>query len=184
MQEKLVELLINYEELAIAISLLLNITISILGFLPSVFITAANLLVFGVWKGTLISFIGEALGAVIAFYLYRKGFKKYTDQKWKANSFIHKLLSAKGRDAFLLIFILRLFPFIPSGLVTFTAAIGEVSILLFVLASSLGKIPALVIEAYSVYQVTSGTTQGKIILTVVSIVGLVMVLGKLVKKDR
>ncbi|WP_412968365.1 TVP38/TMEM64 family protein [Fredinandcohnia sp. 179-A 10B2 NHS] len=182
MQERLIELLINYEEWAIAISLLLNIAISILGFLPSVFLTAANLLVFGVWKGTMISFVGEALGAVVAFWLYRKGFKKYTDRKPKANSFIHKLLSAKGRDAFLFIFTLRLFPFIPSGLVTFTAAIGEVGVLLFVLASSLGKIPALVIEAYSVYQVSTGTTQGKIILTVVSIVGLITILGRLVKK--
>ncbi|MFT4412840.1 TVP38/TMEM64 family protein [Fredinandcohnia humi] len=184
MQDWLVELLTDYEELSIVISILISILVSIFGFLPSVFITAANLLVFGIWKGTFLSFIGEVLGAIIAFLLYRKGFKKLAHKKPITNRLINGLLAAKGKDAFVLILSLRLLPFIPSGVVTFTAAVGEVSILIFILASTIGKIPALLLEAYSVYHVTSITTEGKIIVTIVSLVGIVYLLGKLITKNR
>ncbi|WP_010676512.1 TVP38/TMEM64 family protein [Bacillus timonensis] len=184
MQERIVEILIHNEAYAVIISLLLNIVVSIFGVLPSVFITAANLLVFGIWKGTLISFSGEALGAILSFWLYRKGFKRFIDKRKHKSLLIRKLLSAKGKDAFMIILLLRLFPFIPSGVVTFTAAIGEVSFIVFLIASSLGKIPSLLIEVYSVHHVTSGTMEGKIVLTIVSIVGILYILAKLVKKEH
>ncbi|WP_449537524.1 TVP38/TMEM64 family protein [Ferdinandcohnia sp. Marseille-Q9671] len=183
MQEKLIEILTNYEQYAIMISLLLSIVVSIFGVLPSVFITAANLVVFGVWQGTLISFLGEVLGAIVSFGLYRKGFKKITDKKKRTYTLVNKLLSAKGKDAFTLVLFLRLLPFVPSGLITFTAAIGEMSFIVFIIASSLGKVPSLLMEAYSVYHVTSGTTVGKIILSLISLGGIVYLLGKLVKKE-
>ena len=59
---------------------------------------------------------------------------------------------------------LRLIPFIPSGIITFAAAMGKVSMLIFLIASSLGKLPALLIEAYAVYNVTKFNWQGKAIL--------------------
>ena len=73
----------NHRDIAILISLALSIVVAVLGVLPSVFITAANILFFGFWPGTLISFLGEALGAVVAFVLYRKGFKKGVDAAMK-----------------------------------------------------------------------------------------------------
>ncbi len=172
MQDWLVEVLVSYKEFAVVISLLINILISIFGVIPSVFITAGNLLVFGFWKGTLISFLGETIGAIVSFWLYRKGFKRHVGKKLDKYPFVSKLLGTKGKDAFFLILSLRLLPFVPSGLVTFASAVGEVSLLIFVFASSIGKIPALLIEAYSVNQVTNWTTEGKLILAALAIVGL------------
>ncbi len=178
MQERVIELLLAYQEVAMLLSILLNIVISIFGVIPSFFITAANLIVFGFWQGLLLSFIGEALGAIVAFLLYRKGLKKFTSKKLNNKPRIQKLLYVKGKEAFLTILMLRFLPFVPSGLVTFLAAIGEVSVMTFVFASSLGKVPALVIEAYSVYHVTAWTAEGKLILTVVSISGVIYLLIK------
>jgi uncharacterized membrane protein YdjX (TVP38/TMEM64 family) len=48
----------------------------------------------------------------------------------------------------------------------------------FFIASSLGKIPALLIEAYAAYEVTAFNWQGKIILLLVGIYLLYMVLKK------
>ncbi|WP_425262708.1 hypothetical protein [Paenibacillus thermotolerans] len=59
---------------------------------------------------------------------------------------------------------MRLLPFIPSGFVTFASSIGKVSSGVFLLASTIGKAPALLMEAYSVYQVTKFGWQGKLIL--------------------
>ncbi|MEH7225683.1 VTT domain-containing protein [Bacillus sp. JJ1566] len=186
MQDWLVEVLVNYKEFAVVVSLLINIIISVLGFIPSVFITAANLLVFGFWKGTFISFLGETIGAIVSFWLYRKGFKRYVGKKLDKYPLVSKLLGTKGKEAFFLILSLRLLPFMPSGLVTFASAMGKVSLIVFLFASSIGKIPALLIEAYSVNQVTNWTTEGKVILTILSMLGLIYIIRNLSKnyKDK
>ncbi|MCA1031556.1 VTT domain-containing protein [Bacillus timonensis] len=183
MQNQLVEFFQAYENIAILLSLLLNIIISIFGVIPTVFLTAANIVVFGFWQGTFISFTGEALGAIISFYLYRKGFKAYIDKKVSLRGKLKKLINVKGSEAFILILSLRLFPFVPSGLITFAAAIGSVQLSVFALASSLGKIPALLIEAYSVYQVSNWTEEGKVILLISSIFGILLVAKKITQNN-
>jgi uncharacterized membrane protein YdjX (TVP38/TMEM64 family) len=169
MREQIIALLNTYENAAYLISIVINIIISILGLVPSVFLTAANLAVFGFWKGTFLSFAGEAIGAIISFLLYRKGFKKLSESKLFSHPKVRRLLEAKGLEAFFLVLSLRLLPFVPSGVVTFVAAIGKTSLLIFMIASSIGKIPALLLEAYSVYQLMNWTWQGKVILTFLSI---------------
>ena len=169
MEEQVITLLSTYEELAIVLSLFLNIIISILGLVPSVFLTAANIMVFGLVEGTIISLIGEAMGAVVSFILYRKGLRKFSSAKFMANPKISKLLNAGGKEAFLLILSLRIMPFMPSGVVTFIAAIGKTSFLVFVTASTIGKIPALLLEAYSVNQLIQWTWQGKVLFAGISL---------------
>ena len=169
METGILNLFHQHPELALAISLGVSILIAVLGVVPSFFITAANIAFFGFWKGTLISFLGEALGAAIAFVLYRKGFKKMSQPQLEKHPRVKRLIEAEGKEAFLLILSLRLIPFVPSGLVTFVAAIGRVSLLTFLIASSLGKAPALLLEAYSVYQVTQFGWQGKLILGIVAV---------------
>ena len=169
MQQQILQWFESSPQLAIIISLGVSVLIAVLGVLPSVFITAANILFFGFWQGTLLSFAGEALGAAIAFLLYRKGFQKLSQKGLDKYPKIKDLIDAEGKKAFGLIFSFRLLPFVPSGLVTFAAAVGKVGLLLFVAASSLGKIPALLIEAYSVYQVTEFGWQGKLILALAAV---------------
>ncbi|MCL6586981.1 MAG: VTT domain-containing protein [Anoxybacillus sp.] len=169
MEEQVIALFHTYPSIAFLISIAINIVISILGVVPSVFLTAANLAVFGFWKGTFVSFVGEAVGAIVSFVLYRKGFRKLSETKWFSYPKVKRLLAAEGVEAFSLILSLRLLPFVPSGLVTFVAAIGHTSLLIFIIASSIGKLPALLLEAYSVYQVMNWTWQGKVISTVFAV---------------
>lgn len=164
MEQAIIHFFSAHENYAILISILLNIGVAVLGIVPSVFITGANLFFFGFWGGMLLSFLGETIGAITAFYLYRKGLRGVSQSLLNKHPKVQKLLAAEGKDAFYLILSLRLLPFIPSGLVTIAAAIGKVSLVTFFLASSLGKIPALLIEAYSVYQVTKFDWQGKTFL--------------------
>ena len=182
MKEQILTIFREYPNAAIFISLAISIFIALLGVVPSVFITAANILFFGFWKGTLISFLGEAVGAIIPFWLYRKGFKQKLHQQLEKFPRVQRLLEAEGQQAFLLILSLRLLPFVPSGLVTFAASIGQVSALIFLAASSLGKIPALLIEAYSVYQVTQLGWQGKLILLTAALALAFLALKKSFRK--
>jgi len=181
--DHLVSLFSNSLPLTVFISILLNILIAVFGFLPSSFLNAANLIVFGFLYGTLLSLVGEILGSLVAFFLYRKGFQTNIGKKLGNSSKFQSLLHAEGKEAFMLILSLRLIPFVPSGLVTFFSAIGKVSFLTFALSSSLGKIPALFIEAYAIYQVTNVTVQGKIILALTGCL-LIAFIWKKYKKNK
>lgn len=165
---------------AVGLSLGLNTIVSVAGVIPSFFITAANISFFGFSKGLLLSILGEAIGAIISFYLYRKGINIVKNRYTLNNKYLNRLEETKGMEAFFLIFALRIFPFIPSGLVTLVSASSKVGTLLFSIASTLGKIPALVIEAYSIHQILNGTLQGKVILGIISI----FILGLLINKNR
>ncbi|MFE8703250.1 TVP38/TMEM64 family protein [Cytobacillus sp. FJAT-54145] len=141
---------------AVIISLVLNILVAIAGVIPSAFITAGNVTYFGFQQGLVISILGEAMGAVISFYLYRKGIKGIQSNlkiNLDKSKLLSKLQDTKGMSAFFLVLILRILPFVPSGLVTFTAAMSTMSVTLFAIASTLGKVPALYIEALSIYSV-------------------------------
>ncbi|MGJ7920244.1 TVP38/TMEM64 family protein [Neobacillus sp. LXY-4] len=182
MNEQVVELLQNYKPYAFAISIVINIIISIFGLVPSLFLTAANLVVFGFWKGTLVSFIGEGLGAVVSFIIYRKGLRKVAETKVFHRPLVRRLLEVEGKQAFMLVLSLRLLPFVPSGVITFFAAIGKMTLMIFALSSTLGKLPALLLEAYTANHMIQWTWQGKVILAVLAMILLISVLKGLYKK--
>jgi uncharacterized membrane protein YdjX (TVP38/TMEM64 family) len=171
-KEQLTELFQHYPYAAFFISMLLSILVAVLGVVPSFFITAANILFFGFWMGTFISFLGESIGAMVAFLLYRKGFKKKLEGSLDRFPRLSKLLHAENNEAFGLILSLRLIPFVPSGLVTFAAAIGTVPARIFFFASSIGKIPALLLEAGSVYAVIKFNWLGKVVLMAIALLFL------------
>ncbi len=178
MVNSLLQLFSEYQNLAIVISICISIIIAIMGVVPSVFITAANILFFGFWNGLFISFLGEAIGAAIAFLLYRKGFKKTVDRKLDKYPKVKRLINAQGKEAFFLVLALRLIPFVPSGLITFAAAVGKISFLIFIIASSLGKLPALLVEAYAVNEVTRFGWEGKLILVLAAVLILYWIIVK------
>lgn len=137
---------------AVPISLLVSLVISLFGVVPSAFVTAANLLYFGFWDGLFLSFLGEVLGAGVSFYIYRYGFRRIEPliQSPFVLKWLGRLTKQTGWDAFWTILFLRLLPFAPSGLVTFLSATSGVSTLVFLTASTIGKVPALVFEAFAV----------------------------------
>lgn len=142
--------------LAVLFSLIVNIVVAISGILPSAFITAGNIAFFGFETGLMVSIAGEAAGAIVSFILYRKGLIKLSPKINKSNSkLLLKLKNTAGAEAVILVLTLRVLPFIPSGAVTLAAAFSKMGLLSFSVASTVGKIPSLFIEACSIDQVLS-----------------------------
>lgn len=138
------------------ISIGLNILIAIVGILPSAFITVGTVRFFGFSMGLIVLIIGEAAGAIVSFILYRRGVSKlstYSKIQHLENKYLGKLKNTGGMTGFLIVILLRIIPFVPSGAVTLTAALSKMRLISFSLASTLGKIPALFIEAYSINHV-------------------------------
>lgn len=160
----------NNPFLAFLASVSLGVFIAISGVLPSAFLTGANIAIFGFKSGLLISIIGEAAGAVVSFLLYRQGLTKLDKQL--NHRFLKKLKETKGIEAALLVILLRIVPFVPSGVVTLTAAFSKMSLWSFAIASTFGKIPSLFIEAYSVKWMLELTTNWQLILILVIALGI------------
>jgi uncharacterized membrane protein YdjX (TVP38/TMEM64 family) len=164
----------------VIISVVLNILVAITGILPSTFITIATVGFFQFEYALIILIIGEALGAIVSFILYRKGVKKILSypkmSTMNKNKYLQKLRNADGWSAIILVLLLRVLPFVPSGAVTLTAALSSIHVIPFSLASTIGKIPALVIEAYSVAHILTLQKELQIaIIFVVIVVFLVFV---------
>ena len=152
--------------LAVLVSLTINIVVAISGILPSAFITAGNIAFFGFGTGLVVSIAGEAAGAIVSFVLYRKGLIKLSPKLNRSKSkLLFKLKNTAGAEAIFLVLALRVLPFIPSGAVTLAAAFSKMGLLSFCVASTIGKIPSLFIEAYSVNQVLSLKIEWQIAVT-------------------
>ncbi|MGL5149477.1 MAG: TVP38/TMEM64 family protein [Clostridium sp.] len=158
--EEFFVILNNYKEFAIIISLFASLIIAVLGVVPSVFVTGANLMFFGPVKGFIISVIGETIGAIITYYLYRKGFKKGFNKLSNNNKLIKRIVDSEGIKGGILILQGRLIPFIPSGFITLAAAISNIKIWIFIVATLLGKIPSILLESFVSYGVISTGEKG------------------------
>lgn len=52
------------------VSFFIDVIINIVGFLPSIFISTANGLIFGLFWGVIISWLAETVGVILSFYEY------------------------------------------------------------------------------------------------------------------
>jgi uncharacterized membrane protein YdjX (TVP38/TMEM64 family) len=144
--ERTAEWLKDFGIWAILVSLLLNIVISLLGVVPSLFLSGANAVVFGMVPGFFVSLTGEVAGAGISFWLYRWGVKKITKEhttKWK---WLQHLDSSNRRRKNMILFIARVTPLIPSGVITFAAAASNMLFLEFLVVTLIGKSPSIAME--------------------------------------
>lgn len=130
--------------------LILNLGVGAIGFVPSFLITAININTLGLVLGAVLTFTGEIFGALIGFHLYRWGFSKIRP-KWLNNSFFKAMRKSSPTKVFILIIIFRVLPFVPSGLVTGGASLTTISGVRFMIASSIGKIPAVILEVGVVF---------------------------------
>lgn len=130
--------------------LLVNIAVGAIGLIPSALLTAVNLHAFGLYGGAGLTIVGEILGAVLGFYLYRYGFSK-TNPNWLQHRFWKKFQQRSPKQVVSLVIGLRLLPFMPSGLVTAGASLTQISGKAFSMASTIGKLPAVAFELLAVY---------------------------------
>ncbi|MGN7471193.1 TVP38/TMEM64 family protein [Brevibacillus sp. SAFN-007a] len=147
--EAVAEWIRSWGMLGVIGSILLNIVISVAGILPSIFLSGANAVVFGLYGGFFISLTGEVLGAGIAFLLYRYVIQKADRRKKLAKvKWLSALNGATRARKGLAVVLLRLNPLIPSGVINLGAAMTNISLADFLLATLVGKIPSMAFETF------------------------------------
>lgn len=128
---------------AVVVSMVIDIVINIVGFLPSIFISAANGVLFGIAGGTLISWIAETIGVVISFFFMRTLFRS------KAKALIEKSRMLSKLDEYSTLksmAVARALPYSPNGLITALGALSRISYRDYILGTLIGKLPSVAIE--------------------------------------
>ncbi|MDP5275321.1 TVP38/TMEM64 family protein [Chengkuizengella axinellae] len=163
---------------AVLISLIINMIIGVVGILPSLFLSGANVVVFGPVYGVFISVIGETLGAGAAYTVYRWGLRKWKGDQlsWK---WVKKLQGITRKKQAIVLLSARLAPMVPSGAATFAAAAVGMRFLDFLLVTFIGKIPTVLVESmigYDLFYIQERYVN--LIVTLVMIIMIYFVLKK------
>lgn len=175
----IVKLFQEYSMYSIPISILISTIIAILGVVPSIFITGANIIFFGAFEGFIISVLGETIGGYISFKIYRLGFKKGIENIKNKHKLLNAIVNGEGNSVGFLIFEGRLIPFIPSGFVTLAAAISNVNGFIFIVATFLGKVPSIALESLVSYDLVNIEENFvRLIITLLAILLLYITLKK------
>lgn len=124
--------------------------------------------------GAAVTWTGSAAASIIMFLFIRYGYQEWGMKALYRYQSIGKLTELFERNAFLTIMFARLIPFIPSIAINMYSALSRVSFGIYAIASSVGKIPAMLLFAVIG---DSLMTEPKNLLTSVVVYGLVLVVS-------
>ncbi|PYZ98140.1 TVP38/TMEM64 family protein [Alteribacter lacisalsi] len=102
---------------------------------------------YGPALGGLLIWIGSSLASVIMFAIVRYGYQDWGKKILHKYKYLEKLTVLFERNAFVTITLLRMIPVIPSIIINVYAALSRVRFLSYTAASSLGKIPSMILFA-------------------------------------
>ncbi|MDF2857979.1 MAG: yqeD [Neobacillus sp.] len=105
--------------------------------------------VFGATQGMIVSQTGAMVGTMGFFYLSRYGFRDYAQQKLINYPKVKEYEAFLNRNSFLAILTCRLIPIIPAPVVNIVCGLSNVKWLTFFIASTIGKIPNILILSYA-----------------------------------
>ncbi|PLR99289.1 TVP38/TMEM64 family protein [Bacillus sp. T33-2] len=105
--------------------------------------------IFGVWQGLGISLVGIAIGTLIMFSMARYGFQNWAQKTLEKYPKAKEYENLFNQNAFLGILIVRIIPVIPSPVVNILCGVSTVSWMKFLVASLIGKLPAVFIFTFA-----------------------------------
>ena len=140
------EVLQSYGPWAMVISFVLDVLINALGFLPSIFFSTANGLLFGVVPGIIISWLAETVGVVLSFMIMRYILRDTAHKVIEKSEFLLKVDDFSGKNGLVMMLFARSIPYFPSGIITALGAISQISLRDYIIANLIGKFPSTALE--------------------------------------
>ncbi|MBU5484029.1 VTT domain-containing protein [Clostridium sp. MSJ-11] len=176
-QKQIKEFITSFGPLSKIVFIILQIIQVVIFIIPGEITQAAGGYIFGTVRGTILSIIGINIGAVILFLLTKKYKEKLVD-KLIPNGIktkFQKILNCKKIN--LIVFLIYLLPGIPKDVLTFLCGLSKISLKDFILYSTLGRMPALIMSCYYGQSLALGNKSmiiiGTIIILVVFLIGVI-----------
>ena len=132
---------------AVFFAFLLTLFTNALGFPPAVIFSTANVILFGIVPGIILSCVAETVGVTIAFLLMRFYFRDAAERAIAKSPFLAKIDHYSGSKGFIIMLIGRMVPYLPSAVMNAVGALSSIRLRDYVLASLVGKFPSTGIEA-------------------------------------
>ena len=142
----LVEYLRSFGPWAMVVSFFLDVLINAGSIFPSIFLSTANGLIFGLPLGILISWLAETVGVVISFLLMRFFFRSTAEKLIAKSNSLKHIDEASGKHGLEWMAFARALPYFPSGLLTAIGAVSSISVRDYIIANLIGKFPSTALE--------------------------------------
>ena len=142
-----VEYIRSFGDGAVLFAFFLTLFTNALGFPPAIIFSTANVILFGLFPGILLSCVAETVGVTIAFILMRFYFRDAAEKVIAKSPFLSKIDHYSGSKGFFVMLIGRMVPYFPSALLNAVGALSSIRLLEYMLASFVGKFPSTGIEA-------------------------------------
>lgn len=113
---------------------------------PFMILSGATGILYGLFWGTIISWMGEVIGALV-MYIFARYFFRSAFESWITKSpYLKQVDDYSAANGFKVLLIARLLPLAPSGIITAVAAISRMTFKDFFLATFIGKLPPVIIK--------------------------------------
>ncbi len=139
--------------------------VATVAFAPAFLLTLAAGVIFGLVKGTVITFLGATLGASLAFLVARYGARRAIEKKIAGNVKFAAIDRAVAKEGFKIVALLRLSPVFPFNLLNYALGLTRVRFVDYFLAC-FAMIPGTILYVYygtaagSLASVASGSATG------------------------
>lgn len=167
----LAEYLRSFGPSAVMITIVLFVIMTFTIVFPFMILSGAAGIVFGLFWGTIISWIGEVIGALFMF-VFARYFFRHAVEGWIAKSrYLKQVDDYSAANGFKALLLARLLPLAPSGIITAVAAISRISFKDFFLATIIGKLPPVVVKVLLGHDIVfAGENLGRLIFIILLVI--------------
>lgn len=145
--EVVVERLRSLGPWTVVVSLLLLIVETVIPPIPAAPILVANALIFGVWAGIAISWVGSLMGAVVNFWIARRFGRAYVERRLKPDH-LRRVDQISRDKGFQILLLARIFPLTSLDVLSFMGGLSSISFRHYFLATAIGLAPSVTVYTF------------------------------------
>ena len=158
---------------AVLISFALDVLINAGSVFPSIFLSTANGLLFGLPLGIAVSWLAETTGVVVSFYLMRFFFRDAAEKLIEKSNSLKHIDEASGKHGLEWMAFARALPYFPSGILTAVGALSSISARDYIIANLIGKFPSTALEVVIGHDVVNYQQHSERLAILVVLVALI-----------
>ncbi|MCM2675777.1 TVP38/TMEM64 family protein [Alkalicoccobacillus plakortidis] len=143
----LVDWIRDYGQRSVILTTIAATLFALFPVIPYPIIGALLGVMYGPALGSLVTWIGSSIASIIMFIAIRFGFQDWGRKVITRYQSLDKITALFERNAFMTIFISRMVPVIPSIVANSYFALSRVSLGVYSIASTIGKIPSMILFA-------------------------------------
>ncbi len=130
----------SFGQVMTAAIFLVTIVQAVVPVIPFVILCIANGILFGIFKGSLLTWAGTLMGASITFFVSRMLGREWALRSHR-DSGLKYFEKIEGHRGFFVVLGLRFLPYFPAPLINVSAGVSRIRFFWFFLASAIGKLP-------------------------------------------